>query len=87
MTPPVSPSTTWTQAVLHNFTGGTGDGAELRAGVVIGGSGVLYGVTVAGGSSGDGAIYSLTPPTPPSTTWTEFQRRHGLRLGTVAALG
>ena len=71
LTPPVSPSTTWTQTVLHNSTGGTSEGAELRSGVVIGGSGVLYGVTVAGGPSGEGTIYSLTPPTPPSTTWTE----------------
>jgi uncharacterized repeat protein (TIGR03803 family) len=68
LTPPVSPSTTWTQAVLHNFTGGTSDGSELRAGVAIDGSGVLYGVTVAGGSSGEGTIYSLTPP---GASWTE----------------
>jgi uncharacterized repeat protein (TIGR03803 family) len=71
LTPPVSPSTTWTEATLHTFTGGTSDGAELRAGVVIGSSGVLYGATVAGGSSSAGTIYSLTPPTPPSTTWAE----------------
>jgi uncharacterized repeat protein (TIGR03803 family) len=71
LTPPVSPSTTWTEATLRTFTGGTSDGAQLRAGVLIGSSGVLYGATVEGGSSNAGVIYSLTPPTPPSTTWTE----------------
>jgi uncharacterized repeat protein (TIGR03803 family) len=71
LTPPVPPSTAWTETVLHSFTGGSGDGSQLRAGVVLGTDGVLYGATVGGGTSGDGTVFSLTPPVPPSTSWTE----------------
>ncbi len=40
-------------------------------GLAIGANGALYGATVAGGSSGNGTVFSLTPPMAPGGTWTE----------------
>jgi uncharacterized repeat protein (TIGR03803 family) len=59
----------WTEAVLYSFSGS--DRENPHGGVVIGSGGVLYGTTLAGGASGDGTVFSLTPPVAPSTTWTE----------------
>ena len=80
VTPPTSPGGAWTDTVLHEFTGGSSDGAEPGAGVVIGIDGVLYGTTPFGGSgpcnvsgfpTGCGTVFSLTPPATPGATWTE----------------
>jgi uncharacterized repeat protein (TIGR03803 family) len=59
-------SGTWTESILYNFAGGTGDGGGPYSGVILSG-GVLYGTTFLGGSNLDGTAYSLTPPTP----WAE----------------
>jgi uncharacterized repeat protein (TIGR03803 family) len=59
-------SGTWSESILYNFAGGTGDGGGPYAGVILSG-GVLYGTTFLGGSNLDGTAYSLTPPTP----WAE----------------
>jgi len=48
---------TWTLTDLYDFVGGTSDGAEPRAGVIIANS-VLYGTTNLGGSSSCGTLYS-----------------------------
>ncbi|HVM61714.1 MAG TPA: choice-of-anchor tandem repeat GloVer-containing protein [Verrucomicrobiae bacterium] len=45
---------------LWSFTGGT-DGANPNAGLVWGTDGNLYGTTVAGGASGNGAVFRITP--------------------------
>jgi len=80
LTPPLFPGGTWTQTVLHNFTGSPGDGAIPQAALVIGGDGVLYGTTTYGGSgacvppgsgTGCGTVFSLTPPAAPGGAWTE----------------
>ena len=42
--PPASPSATWTEKVLHAFTGDR-DGSHPEGGVVIGANGALYGTT------------------------------------------
>jgi uncharacterized repeat protein (TIGR03803 family) len=72
LTPPSSPGGSWTETVLHNF-GGTGDGTEPIAGLVIGGDGTLYGTTFNGGnaSSNAGAVFSVTPPAMAGGHWTE----------------
>lgn len=44
--------------VLHSFNGGA-DGAEPIAGLVNDGSGVLYGTTAAGGTSGKGTVFRI----------------------------
>ena len=55
----------WSETILHVFAGGTGDGANPDAGVVLA-NGSLFGTTFRGGStacfgSGCGTVYELTP--------------------------
>jgi uncharacterized repeat protein (TIGR03803 family) len=45
-------------------------GSNPEAGVAIGSGGVLYGTTTGGGPSGNGLVYSLTPPASPGGAWT-----------------
>jgi uncharacterized repeat protein (TIGR03803 family) len=60
----------WTEKVLYNFTGLSGDGGTPQAGLILHG-GVLYGTTAYGGNdAGDGTVFSLTPPKP-GKGWTE----------------
>ena len=71
MTPPVPPSTLWTEQVLYSFKGGA-DGSDPLAGLVMDSStGILYGTTYSGGAANYGTVFSLTPPVPPATAWTE----------------
>lgn len=70
LTPPASPGS-WSETVLHTFTGSGGDGANPSAGVVIDKRGVLYGTTEFGGTSNAGTVFSLTPPASPGGRWTE----------------
>ena len=60
-----------TITTLHNFTNTAGDGANPRTSVTIGPGGVLYGVTLSGGTFGQGTIFSLKPPASPGGSWTE----------------
>ena len=48
-----------TETVLHNFAGGSSDGASPLAGVVLDTKGNLYGDTDAGGASSFGTVYEL----------------------------
>jgi uncharacterized repeat protein (TIGR03803 family) len=45
-------------AVLHNFVGGPGDGANPRGGLTFANN-TLYGTTESGGSAGKGTVFSL----------------------------
>ena len=56
-----------TEAVIHTFSGS--DGSHPAAGLVMGSNNVLYGTTAAGGTSGNGVVFQLTPPTAGSSTW------------------
>ena len=56
--PPASPGGPWAEVLLHTFTGS--DGAEPTGGLVLGAGGILYGVTTAGGSGGQGTEFGLT---------------------------
>ncbi|MGH6838940.1 MAG: choice-of-anchor tandem repeat GloVer-containing protein [Methylocella sp.] len=49
-----------TETVLYSFTGGT-DGGFPFAGLIADSSGNLYGTTLAGGVSGEGVVFKLTP--------------------------
>jgi len=51
----------WKETVLHTFSTSGDDGQEPSAGVVGDSKGNLYGTTIAGGSSGDGVVYELSP--------------------------
>jgi uncharacterized protein (TIGR03437 family) len=55
--PPPSPDGVWSEATVYNFIGGS-DGAFPRTGVVVGGSGVLYGTTQA--TANTGTVFALT---------------------------
>jgi uncharacterized repeat protein (TIGR03803 family) len=50
----------WTETVLHNFSG-TPDGATPLSGVIVDSAGNLYGTTSAGGASGNGTVYEISP--------------------------
>jgi uncharacterized repeat protein (TIGR03803 family) len=62
-----NPGGTWTENVLHSFTGA--DGALPRAGVIFDAAGNLYGTTNQGGPSNDGVVFKLAPN--PDGTWAE----------------
>jgi uncharacterized protein YceK len=81
--PPAETGGPWTLTQIHQFSGDA-SGEYPNYQPVVGDGGVLYGTTFEGGSTdpkcfGCGAVYSLTPPTAPATTW-KFQiiyRFHG----------
>jgi len=53
-------STSGTESVLYSLTGGTTDGANPYAAVVMDASGNLYGTTQSGGASGLGTVFEIT---------------------------
>ncbi len=69
LTPPKTPGGSWTETVLHSFSGS--DGSNPQSGVVVGPDGVRYGATDGGGSLNFGAVFWLTPPRWPGCSWTE----------------
>jgi len=81
LTPPASAGGAWTETVLYSFKGkAAGDGYEPVSVVTGGDPGghlVLYGATVAGGTSqacgvgGCGTVFSLAVPVSPGGTWVE----------------
>ena len=61
-------SSGWKERLLREFDGL--DGALASSSVVFGGSGDLYGTTVAGGSHDSGVVFKLTPQ--PNGRWKEI---------------
>jgi len=61
LAPPATSGGTWTETVLHSFTGQDGDGATPVAALVMSSTGVLYGTTSAGGSAGKGTVFAVAP--------------------------
>jgi uncharacterized repeat protein (TIGR03803 family) len=59
----------WTEAILYNFTG-LADGGRPYAGLLLNGK-ILYGTTLDGGPSSQGAVFQLSPPAGTVKTWTE----------------
>jgi uncharacterized repeat protein (TIGR03803 family) len=60
----------WAETTLYAFAGGN-DGAVPYANLVMDTAGALYGTTYAGGASGNGIAFKLTPPTTKKGAWTE----------------
>ena len=61
LTPPAWPGRSWTEKVLHSFTG-SDDGGNPVAGLVMGDDGTLYGTTTIGGGNGKfGTVFALKP--------------------------
>lgn len=50
-----------TESVLYSFGSSAGDGVNPLAGLLMDGSGNLYGTTYAGGANGDGAVFKISP--------------------------
>ncbi len=71
----------WTEKVLHSFGNDT-DGVQPFAGLILDGSGNLYGTTFYGGIHAVGTVFELTPNG--SGSWTE-KVLHSFGNGTDAA--
>jgi uncharacterized repeat protein (TIGR03803 family) len=73
-----SPARAQTFTTLHSFTG-TPDGASPFGGLVADRDGNYYGTTQYGGTSNNGTVFEISPPTVIGGNWTdlEFCRRHG----------
>jgi uncharacterized repeat protein (TIGR03803 family) len=50
----------WTESIVHNFSGGSSDGQDPSGNLLLGSDGNLYGMAQFGGSSNDGIVYSVT---------------------------
>jgi uncharacterized repeat protein (TIGR03803 family) len=83
LTPPSVAGGSWTESIIHTFTGLNGDGANPAASVTVGKDGVIYGTTENGGSltapcpssyiaaAGCGTVFELLPPPAPGDAWAE----------------
>jgi hypothetical protein len=88
LSPPKRKGGEWTEKVLHSFAGGT-DGANPNGGLVLDGTGAIYGTTAAGGNNnckttasvGCGTAFQLMPSIKQSESWTE-KRLHVFTGGT-----
>ncbi|MGA2136483.1 MAG: choice-of-anchor tandem repeat GloVer-containing protein [Bryobacteraceae bacterium] len=69
LTPPAEPGGTWTENVLHAFSGP--DGGDPVGGVVQAGGGALYGTTSSGGATDVGVVFRLAPPASAGGAWVE----------------
>jgi len=70
-----NPNGTWTEHVLHQFTGGRDGGAPF-SGLSFDAAGNLYGATTQGGKYGYGVVFKLTPT---STGGWSYQALHSFR--------
>jgi uncharacterized repeat protein (TIGR03803 family) len=61
ISPPSVAGGSWSESIAYAFSHSPGDGALPLAGLIADGSGALYGTTAAGGSSGEGTVFRLTP--------------------------
>lgn len=69
LTPPATAKGVWTEKLLYNFEG-LADGGKPYSGLVLKGKN-LYGTTLDGGPSGQGAVYELVAPAAAGDAWTE----------------
>src|ERR1700728_3008703 len=81
LVPPAVVGGTWTENVLHNFTGGNDGTGPAAVDLVFDRAGNLYGTTEYGGENGGacrsydeeycGTVFELSPPAAGSADWTE----------------
>ncbi len=85
LTPPAEPGGAWTETVLHNFSGKSGDGGYPIGGLTIASNGTVYGTASYSGVANDsGTAFELTPPAERSGAWT-YIVLHNFTGGTDAA--
>lgn len=71
LSPPALSGGTWTETILHSFTGSSTDGGYPIGGLVIGANGVVYGTASYGGVPNDsGTAFALNPPSKSGGVWT-----------------
>jgi uncharacterized repeat protein (TIGR03803 family) len=70
LTPAAVPGGEWTETTLYSFADSAAVGAS-PSGLTIGHGNVLYRATVIGGTSNQGVVFSLAPPSFPGEQWTE----------------
>ncbi len=72
LSPPSGGGTTWTESILHSFSGPDGNSPDASV-VFEPSSGNLYGTTNFGGANagGYGTVFELSPPQGNQTNWTE----------------
>jgi uncharacterized repeat protein (TIGR03803 family) len=77
LTPPAAPGGAWAYNTLYTFAGGNDGCQPWWAGLVLDeNTGIFYGTTAYGGSSGNsgygwGTAFQLAPPAAPGGAWTE----------------
>jgi uncharacterized repeat protein (TIGR03803 family) len=69
LSPPVPPSTDWTEKVIYSFSNNGIDGQDPVVGLVRDSAGNLYGTTLTGGTSYSGTVFELSPTADGG--WTE----------------
>jgi uncharacterized repeat protein (TIGR03803 family) len=69
--PPPKPGGAWTETILVSFDGSSNgpDGAFPFGGLALDAKGNLYGITLAGGTGGQGSVYEVTHN--PDGSWTK----------------
>ena len=55
----VKSGSTYTETILHNFTGGAADGSNPVGGLIADASGNLFGNTLGGSTGGNGTVFEL----------------------------
>jgi uncharacterized repeat protein (TIGR03803 family) len=60
LSPPVPPSTNWTEKVIYSFSNNGIDGQDPVVGLVRDSAGNLYGTTLSGGTSSSGTVFELS---------------------------
>jgi len=82
LAPPTGGPTSWTQTVLHTFTGHSPDGSHPYRNMALNAGGVLFGTTYSGGANvnvcysnsfaGCGTIFTVKPPKVSGGAWTKL---------------
>lgn len=67
LSPPSQPGGQWGEAILHRFI--RSEGIAPQAGLAFD-LGALFGITTAGGKTGQGTVFTLQPPSVPGGNWT-----------------
>jgi hypothetical protein len=67
--PPTKSGGKWSEVDIYDFGGGADGGGPITNLTLK--AGVLYGTTSGAGATGNGTVFSLTPPTAPNGPWTE----------------